>query len=175
MNSGPSARPRGSASRLQPAGSTGPVPFPLPTLTVLSSLNASATQRMPPGLCTPCSLFPEHAFISQFFHPPGRPVPCSSVCVCPCFSCPARTLAAHNHGVVTAYFLIAQFTRHEFFPAPLPPRGGRVCPVLLVLEEGALLLRGRWPVQAGGGGTVLCQDLRGRPAVMCLLQLQLHD
>lgn len=88
--SGPSAGPMGPASRLQAAGSTALIPLPLPALTEFSSSNASATQQMPPGLCTRCSLFLEHAFISEFFHSPSWPV--SPTSAHPCFPRPAKTL-----------------------------------------------------------------------------------
>ena len=79
------------------AGSTALVPLPLPALTEFSSSNASATQQMPPGLCTHCSLFLEHAFISQFFHPPSWPLCPTSVH--PCFPRPAKTLVKALGGV----------------------------------------------------------------------------
>lgn len=176
--SGPSAGPIGPASRLQPAGSTVPVPFLLPTLTVLSSL------RRPP-LSNCFQAFAHTVPSSQnTLSSPSSFIPHAGPCASPPCAHASRVLPEHCSHLGASYYLLPD---HSWgISSPPDPGRGRVCPVLLVPEEGAPLdrerslrwcspLRGWWPALRGGRGVVLCQDFKGCRAAVCLPQLQLHD
>uniref|UniRef100_A0A8C2R887 ATPase H+ transporting V0 subunit d1 n=1 Tax=Capra hircus TaxID=9925 RepID=A0A8C2R887_CAPHI len=125
---------------------------------------------MPPGLCTHCSVFLEHAFISQFFHPPSWPVCPTSVH--PCFPCSAKTLVK-TLGVVND-LLPRHLLAHKDmkYPRHTSLREGPCLSCASGAEGGSTLGQGEEPeavlavegltaCPSGGWGTALCPDFKG--------------